>query len=319
MQWQEFRSHVRHLPTLQIARIEQAFELGKKVHAGQKRKSGEDYFSHPVAVAHMLADMHADADTLIAALLHDTVEDTPLTLDEIKVIFGEEVTVLIDGVTKLDAKEVAMSPKLDEQIESIRKIFTLMQKDVRIMVIKLVDRLHNIQTIQFLKPERQQTLAQETLEVYVKIADKLCMQDLRDELEALCLAVLQPELFPKLLELRGNNEQRGATIIKTIQTKVREHDRVLASHITFGFEPKIWDQIAAQLSAGGAVTTGLSFITIAIECDDIDGCYRALGALHQLWQREVLSFQDYINAPRLNGYQGLHTTIIAEDGTRVRC
>lgn len=319
MQWQELRSHIRHLPARDITRIGQAFELGKKMHEGQKRRSGEPYFNHPVAVAHMLLDLKADPDTIIAALLHDTVEDTELTLAEIDRDFDGSVAALIDGVTKLSSKDVVMSPKLDEQIETLRKIFTLMQQDVRIMVIKLVDRLHNMQTVEFLPPERQKLLAKETYEVFVKIADKLCMQDMRDELESLCLAVLEPETHSALLELRNNNEQRGTVFMELIRTNLRAHDRILGSKIDLHFEPKTWDQMKAQLNVGGAVATGISFITVALICEDTDSCYRTLGALHQLWKREVSSFQDFINEPQLNGYQGLHTTIIAHDGTRVRC
>lgn len=319
MQWQEFRSHIRHLPTRDISQIERAFELGKKVHASQKRKSGEPYFTHPVAVAHMLADIGADADTLIAALLHDTVEDTPLTLKEIDGQFDGSVATIIDGVTKLNASDVAASPKLDEQTETLRKIFTLMQQDVRIMVIKLVDRLHNMQTAEFLAPERQKTLAKETLEVYVKIADKLCMQDLRDELEALCLAILDAETYAQLTEIRSRNELRGNDIIEAIRHQLRTHDRHLASRTLSHFECKTWEQLRSQMQMGGSVATGLSSITTVFVCEDVDHCYRILGALHQLWKREVMSFQDFINAPQINGYQGLHTTIIVGDGTRVRC
>lgn len=319
MQWQELRSHIRHLHALEITRIERAFTLGKKMHDGQKRRSGEPYFNHPIAVAFMLLDLEADADTIIAALLHDTVEDTPLTLAEIKREFGEAVSMLIDGVTKLSSGDVAMSPKLDEQIETLRKIFTLMQQDVRIMVIKIVDRLHNMQTVEFLPPERQKLLAKETIEVFVKIADKLCMQDMRDELESLCLAVLEPEIYPALLELRNLNEERGMNLMETMQQNLKTHDRILGSAIDCAFEHKTWDQMNVQRSGGGSVATGLSFITVAFVCDDIDACYRTLGALHQLWRREVLSFQDFINAPQLNGYRGIHTTIILQDGTRVRC
>ncbi len=319
MQWQELRSHIRHLPARDIARIEKAFQLGKKMHEGQNRRSGEPYFSHPIAVALMLLDLKADTDTIIAALLHDTVEDTSLTLQDIDHDFDGSVAALIDGVTKLSSKDVAMSPKLDEQIETLRKIFTLMQEDVRIMIIKLIDRLHNMQTIEFLPLERQRLLAKETAEVFVKIADRLCMQDLRDELESLCLAVLEPESYSSLQEIRNANEQRSIYLLESIRETLRTHDRILGSKTDLVFEYKTWDQIKAQRNIGTSAVTGASFITIAFVCDDIDACYRILGALHQLWKRETLSFQDFINEPQLNGYQGIHTTIIAQDGTRVRC
>ncbi len=319
MQWQELRSHIRHLAARDITRIGQAFELGNKMHEGQKRQSGEPYFNHPIAVAHILLDLQADADTVIAALLHDTVEDTPLTLADIDRDFDGSVTALIDGVTKLILEDVVMRPKLDEQIETLRKIFTLMQQDIRIMVIKIVDRLHNMQTVEFLPIERQRLLAKETIEVFVKIADKLCMQDMRDQLESLCLAVLEPEAHAALLEIRNMNEQRGALIVEQIRGSLHEHDRILSSKTDLVFEHKIWDQMKAQRSIGESVATGVSFITVALVCENIDACYRTLGALHQLWKREILSFQDFINAPQLNGYRGLHTTVIMQDGTRVRC
>lgn len=319
MQWQEFRSHIRHLSTSDLTRIERAFILGKKVHDGQFRKSGEAYFSHPITVALMLVDMHGDSDTIIAALLHDTVEDTPLTLGEIDAQFHGTVAALIDGLTKLSSADIATNPKLDEQIESMRKIFTLMEQDVRIMVIKLVDRLHNMQTIEFLSPARQLALARETQDVYVKIADKLCMQDLRDELQALCLSVLEPDLYASLTELRMKNEERGAEMMELMKKTLRSHDPVLAAHMSLGYESKTWNQLRTQLEEGSAVRSGQSFISIAFICDDIDTCYRTLGALHQHWKREVLSFQDFINAPQLNGYRGLHTTLITEDGARIRC
>ncbi len=319
MQWQEFRTHVRHLPAKDLARVEHAFLLGKKMHGDQKRRSGEPYFMHPVAVAQMLTGLGADPDTIIAALLHDTVEDTPLTLDEIDAQFGGSVASLIDGVTKLSSKDVAMSPKLDEQIETLRKIFTLMQQDIRIMVIKLVDRLHNMQTVEFLPLDRQKLLARETLEVFVKIADRLCMQDIRDDLEALCLSVLEPSLYAQLSELSLANEQSGNAVVDAMHDRLRSHDRLLFSKTTLHFEPKAWHQLKAQSVAGATVVTGMSTATAVFTCQDVDTCYRILGALHQIWKREILSFQDFINAPQLNGYRGLHTTVIAQDGTRVRC
>ncbi len=319
MRWNEFRSHIRHLSTEDQARVEQAFELGKVSHKDQKRKSGDPYFTHPIAVAHMLADMGADPDTLIAALLHDTIEDTNLTLKEIDAQFNSDVAMLIDGVTKLKSKYIDDNVTLEEEIETLRKIFTQMEKDVRIMIIKLVDRLHNMQTIEYMSPERQLTYAQETMEVFVKIADRLSMQDLRDEMEGLCLQTLEPELFTQLSELRKANEKKVIGIIQKI------HEVFSVTHpnqwgdIKMLYEPKIWDKVKLQLQAGGSAITGLSEYTIVFICKDIPSCYLVLGMLHQQWQRETLSFQDFINSPQINGYQAIHTTMIMEDGTRIRC
>ena len=212
MQWSEFRAHVRHLSSEDLDRVKTAFGRGEEAHSGQKRKSGEPYFTHCIAVANSLADMGADADTIIAALLHDAIEDTPLTLEMIEQEFDSSVPSLIDGVTKLDETELKENPTFEQETETLRKIFTYMQQDVRIMIIKLADRLHNMQTLKFLDPKRQQSLAEETRDVYVKIADRLSMRDFRDELEALCISILEPDLFGQLTELRRKNKKTNDII-----------------------------------------------------------------------------------------------------------
>lgn len=274
---------------------------------------------HPVAVAEKLTRAGADAETIIAALLHDTVEDTPITLDEIEKEFGEVVTKLINGVTKLSAADIGTTPNLNEQVETLRKIFQLMQEDPRMMVIKLFDRLHNMETVEFLKPDKQQALAHETLDTYAKIADRLCMQDLRYELEELCYAVLDPELLERMKEIRDKNQSIGQHLVSTMRKTLINMHTDFGNNVTMELERKSWAKLRAQLNVEGAAISGLSPVTIAFICDDRDACYRVMGALHTPWKREVLSFQDFINSPELNGYQGLHTTIILEDGTRVRC
>lgn len=319
MQWNELKSHLRHVSTKDQTRIQHAFELGKQVHADQKRKSGEPYFMHPIAVAHILADMGADADTLIAALLHDTVEDTDLTLEEIDKQFNGNVAALIDGVTKLTPEDVAEFPSLDDQIETLRKMFTLMEKDVRVVIIKLADRLHNMQTIMHLSESRQRSMAQETLDIYVKIADRLSMQELRNELEGLCLNVIDPRSFQELADLQTTNETRANTAIEDILQQISLSHPVTMAQVTAQYETKSWGKLRTQCNAGDQIITGVSALNAVFICQNIDTCYQVLGSLHQSWPRETLSFQDYISTPMINGYRGLHTTIILEDGTRVRC
>ncbi|HRH93865.1 MAG TPA: HD domain-containing protein, partial [Candidatus Peribacteria bacterium] len=318
MQWNEFRSHLKHLSAKDHGRIEQAFALGAAMHAGQKRKSGEPYYNHPIAVADMLADLQADADTIIAALLHDTVEDTPLTLPEIDAKFGGSVAELIDGLTKLNASELH-SPQLNEQMESLRKIFRLMQADVRIMVIKLYDRLHNMQTVEFLPEHRKIGLANETLEVYVRIADRLCMQDLRDELEALCLAVLEPQHFPQLMAARLENEQQGQRTILDLKRYIQTSNPFFSKNVDIVFEHKIWEQLRANVDSPRTIAAGVTDVVAVFVCPDVERCYEALGVLHSTWPRVTLSFEDFINASSVNGYRGLHTTVILPGGIRVRC
>ncbi|MBI5155692.1 HD domain-containing protein [Candidatus Peregrinibacteria bacterium] len=317
MQWNEFRAHIRHLSTSDQHRVEKAFRMGEKAHSGQKRKSGEPYFTHPIAVADMLADMGADADTIIAALLHDTIEDTSLAMESVEREFGETVTALIDGVTKLSRTDIGERPTLDEQTETLRKIFTLMQEDIRIMVIKLIDRLHNMQTVEFLAPDKQRSLAQETQDIYVKIADRLCMQDLRDDLQELCLRVLEPDLFIHLSKLRTDSERQGQKIVKKIEKELSSEDAF--TDVTITYDEQSWNAYRKKFEVEGVVATGIAAISIAFVCPDRDTCYRVMGALHERWRRETLSFQDFINSPQINGYQGLHTTVILADGSRVRC
>ncbi len=320
MQWNEFQSHIRHFSYQDQERLKEAFCLGEKAHKGQVRFSGEPYFNHPIAVAKKLAEMGADADTLIAALLHDTVEDTSLTLQKIDEQFDGKVASLIDGVTKLyaeDLKDRKEARTLDEKIETLRKMFTFLEKDVRIMVIKLADRLHNMQTIEFFPEEKQQTYAQDTLDIYVKIAERLSMLDMREELEYLCLKVLEPQLLKKLIKLREKHEQQGEKVVSMLQKKIYGFVRNPPFDIQFSQKP--WHKLRIQLAAGRDPVTGISDLGVTVICKDSNACYQALGILHQLWHREQLSFQDFINSPMVNGYQGLHTTIILENGMRIRC
>jgi GTP diphosphokinase / guanosine-3',5'-bis(diphosphate) 3'-diphosphatase len=318
MSWNDFSPFVRHLSAKDRSRVKEAYELGFRVHDGQMRKSGEPFFTHPITVAEILSEWGADTDTLIAALLHDSVEDTPLTINEVEHTFGHGVAILIEGVTKLTAEEFTQTPTLDESTETLRKMFRLMEQDVRIIVIKLADRLHNMRTIQGLKPERQQAIARETMDVYVRVAEQLSMQDLRMQLEDLSLKVLDPNLHAILSTLRDENEKRGKTILDLVKSTLKASPFSSPS-IKFLCEHKTWEKLREQAETSGAPVTGVPSIIIAIVCKNIPDCYYMLGTLHQLWQRETMSFQDYINSPLLNGYRGLHTTIILDDGTRVRC
>jgi len=296
--------------------LQKAVELAEKAHRGQKRASGEPYVEHPKTVAGLLKYLHAGDETLIAAILHDTVEDTPTTRQTIAKQFGENVASLIHGMTKISTKELRGRPNLDIKIETLRKIFTAMEQDIRIMVIKLADRLHNMQTIISFPPAKQREYAQQTYDIYVKIADRLSMFSLRMELEALCLQILEPELYQKLDRLRLQNQKQGAMLLPDIEKSIRAVSKTPIRGIHF--EDKTWQKLQTQLETGRS-TTGISDLLLTIVVPDVDACYQMFGVLHQLWQREHLSFQDFINSPMINGYEGLHTTIILENGTRIRC
>jgi GTP diphosphokinase / guanosine-3',5'-bis(diphosphate) 3'-diphosphatase len=318
MQWSTFQKRISHLSPSEQECVHKAFDLGKKAHEGQKRCSGEPYFIHPSAVAAMLADMGADEDTIIAALLHDTLEDTSITLDQIAEECDGSSPALIDGVTKLRSEDFQEHPTLDDQIETLRKIFTFMKEDVRIMIIKLADRLHNMQTVEFLSKAKQKALAIETKEVYVRIADQLSMASIRDELERLCLQVLEPDLSDAIASLRDNNKKQGEQTITKLTRAFRASHPQLSKRTSIHYEPKKLKVLEKQLEAS-SVATGLSDITAAFVCKDIPTCYSVLGGLHDRWKRELLSFEDFINSPMINGYRALHTTIILGDGMRVRC
>lgn len=317
MQWSEFSFYIRHLTITQQKSIQKAFDMAQKAHEGQKRESGEDFFMHPIAVARLLIDMGADSDTIIAALLHDTIEDTPITLDDIASKFPAGVARLIDGLTKLNHEDVAHQASLNEKTETIRKIFTVMQTDIRIMAIKLADRLHNMQTIGFRPIEKQRRVAQETMDVYVKIADRLCMRHIRDELEAMSLQILKPDLMPQLLDVQKRNEEICKSVMESMSDMFAQHFKKLP--FTVLFEEKSWDSLQQQYGLEQKGKTVSPVINLAFITKNPEDCYITLGMLHQIWQRDELSFEDYINTPIINGYEGIHTTIIMENGMRIRC
>lgn len=314
--WRDFRAQIGYLSPQDKELVKKAFEMGDKAHGNQKRISGDPYFTHCIAVALLLTRVQADAETLVLALLHDAVEDTHLQLADIVEAFGPAVAHLVDGVTKLDRDELSHSPAHKQHIETIRKIFTYMQEDIRIIVVKLYDRLHNMQTIGVLRPDKQRRVALETLQVYAKVAAQLCMKQVRDDLEYLSLRVLEPQ---KMLQGQLLHEQRLEETRRVI-----EHLRGLmqpesALHISLEYYPVSlrWVRLMKHLEDGKELSPVP--LSIVIVVPSIEDCYRTLYLLHRLWQRESLSFDDFINSPRGNGYQGLHTTVILQDGRRVRC
>ncbi len=318
MQWSAFQERLAHFSVKDKERIKKAFEAGEKAHAGQTRKSGEPYFIHPIAVAESLIQVGADTDTVIAALLHDTVEDTSVTIQDIERDFGKPVALLVDGVTKLGRGQVEQRASMDEKIETLRKMFTLMEQDIRIMVIKLADRMHNMKTLKYRDVAKQRIVAQETLETFVPIADRLCMRDWRDELEELCHTILEPDLENELRELQKEHMVLATEAMSQMEGALRE--KFPSADFTVTTERKsrgsLFLQRDLKLQSGGESHPA---VTVVLVCDPVDQCYVMLGHVHHLWQREVLTFDDFINHPVINGYEALHTTIILESGIRVRC
>jgi len=304
---------VAHHPDGDVDLLRRAYEVAAEAHAGQVRKTGDPYITHPLAVAHMLAGYGLDEPTLAAALLHDTVEDTNLTLSDLSKQFGDEIGRLIDGVTKLD--RVRYSNREQAQAATIRKMVVAMAQDVRVLIIKLFDRLHNLRTVQALREEKQRRVAQETLDVYAPLAHRLGVQEIKHEFEDRCFAILYPgpnaEIQAKLAERAPEREA-------FIEKMVDEISGILADS---GIEAEVTGRPKHQYSIYRKMREQNrpfedihDLIGIRIITESMRDCYAALGLIHSHWVPVAGRFKDYIAMPKINLYQSLHTTVIGPDG-----
>ncbi len=302
-----------HHPDGADTAILEAYRLAERMHRGQFRKSGEPFIVHPIAVTAVLADYGLDVETLVAALLHDTVEDTDLTLDEVRQRFGEQVALMIDGVTKLD--RIKFGSQEEAQAATIRKMVVAMAQDVRVLLIKLADRLHNLRTISALRPEKQQRIAKETLEVYAPLAHRLGMEEVKHEMEDRCFAVLQPLRYEEIQEqLAARTPERDAYLEK-VMTEVRGalHDAGVDASVT-GRPKHPYSIYRKMVAIGQAFSEIHDIIGIRITTEEMRDCYAALGVIHAMWPPVQGRFKDYIAMPKFNLYQSLHTTVIGPDG-----
>ncbi|MGH1369641.1 MAG: RelA/SpoT family protein [Maritimibacter sp.] len=296
--------------------IAHAFAYGREMHAGQYRHSGEEYFFHPVAVAGILANQRLDDATIITALLHDTIEDTRSTFAEIEDHFGRDVAELVDGVTKLTNLQLTSSET--KQAENFRKLFMAMSKDLRVILVKLADRLHNMRTIRAMRPEKQVQKSRETMDIFAPLAGRMGMQWMREELEDLAFQALNPDARTSLMRRFVRLQQDSGDIIEKITKDIRSELRdanIDAKVIGRAKKPySIWrkmqekDQTFSRLSD----IYGFRIVTTS-EAD----CYRVLGAVHQRWRSVPGRFKDYISQPKSNGYRSIHTTVSGRDGKRV--
>ena len=305
-----------YLPAEQVARIREAAEFGASAHKGQKRLSGEPYIAHPVAAAAILADLHLDADTIIAAILHDVIEDTPTPKDQLAARFGADVAELVDGVTKLD--QIKFKSREEAQAESFRKMLLAMVRDLRVILVKLADRTHNMRTIEAMASTRRRAIARETLEIYAPIAERLGLYNMKLELEDLGFHALYPRRYlvleRALKKARGNQkeflkkieQQLNAALLKNgIPARVETREKHLYS---------IYNKMRRKRAILNEI---VDVYGIRVIVDKPDTCYRTLGIVHAVFKPMPGRFKDYIAIPRVNGYQSLHTTLFGPNGVPI--
>lgn len=304
-------------PNFPIEPIEKAYAIATESHGKQLRKSGEPYIVHPVEVVKILLKMNVDLPSLVAGLLHDTVEDTFMTLPEIEKSFGKEVAFLVDGVTKLS--KLSFHSKHTAQAENFRKMILAMGKDIRVILIKLADRMHNMRTLQYMSPEKQIEIAEETSEIYAPLAHRLGIHWAKTELEDLCLRYMKPEVYFKLVQLvaqtRKSREKYIDDIIKLLKTSMEESG---CGFSEINGRPKNFFSIYKKMEKNQIGFDQIhDLIAFRIVCDDIRSCYQALGMVHSMWKPVPGRFKDYIAMPKANLYQSLHTTVVGPSGERM--
>ena len=293
--------------------LEKAYYYAKNAHEGQKRASGEEYFIHPVAVATILADLNMDEATVCAALLHDVVEDTPCTEEDLKREFGEEITRLVQGVTKLD--KIEFKSKEEEQAENFRKMFFAMAKDIRVLFIKLADRLHNMRSLKFLPENRQQAMARETLDIYAPLAGRLGISQIKCELDDLSLRYLDPEAFKSIAEKLNLRLSERRDFVNNLVKEIKDEIAKYGIEAEVFGRPKHIYSIYKKMK-----TKNLSFeqlydlFAVRVIVDDEKDCYNVLGIIHNKWTPVPKRVKDYISAPKQNNYQSLHTTVMTSIG-----
>ena len=298
-------------PKADLALLQRAYDVADARHEGQKRKSGDPYITHPLAVATILAELGMDTTTLVAALLHDTVEDTGYSLDDLRREFGDEVAHLVDGVTKLDKVEFGTAA----EAETIRKMIVAMARDPRVLVIKLSDRLHNMRTMRFLPPEKQAKKARETLEVMAPLAHRLGMATVKWELEDLSFAILHPKKYAEIVRLVATRAPSRDTYLKQVIDEVTQTlDSARIGARVEGRPKHYWSIYRKMIVKGRDFDDIHDLVGVRMLVDEVRDCYAAMGMVHALWQPMPGRFKDYIAQPRFGVYQSLHTTVIGPDG-----
>ncbi|NRD72223.1 bifunctional GTP diphosphokinase/guanosine-3',5'-bis pyrophosphate 3'-pyrophosphohydrolase [Shewanella sp. VB17] len=305
-----------YLEPEQVELLKQAYQVARDAHEGQMRTSGEPYITHPVAVARILADMRLDHETLMAALLHDTIEDTPVTKDELAELFSESIAELVEGVSKLD--KLKFRDKKEAQAENFRKMMMAMTQDIRVILIKLADRTHNMRTLGALRPDKRRRIARETLEIYAPIANRLGIHNIKIELEDLGFQAYYPMRYRVLKEVvkaaRGNRKELIQSIEAAISTRL-EDTKIIGT--VKGREKNLYSIYNKMCSKELQFQEVMDIYAFRVIVDSIDTCYRVMGAMHGLYKPRPGRFKDYIAIPKANGYQSLHTSLFGPHGVPV--
>ena len=300
-------------PEADVDKVREAYDYAEKHHEGQKRNSGEDYIVHPFNVALILAEMNMDVSTIIAGLLHDTIEDTEVTYDDVKERFGKEVAILVEGVTKL--KMLSYQTKQEKQAENIRKMVLAMAKDIRVVIVKFADRLHNMRTLEYMTPEKKHDKALETIEIYAPLADRLGMSRVKSELEDLSLRYLDPENYYNLVDMVNRRRSEREALIQSLIDDISKQLKRMGIAADINGRPKNFYSIYKKMMKKGKTFEEIYDLqAIRILVDDVKDCYGALGVVHTMYKPIPGRFKDYISMPKQNKYQSLHTTVIDDNG-----
>ncbi len=304
----------KYNPSCDFSMLEKAYLISKKAHEGQSRNSGDPYITHPLEVANILAQMEMDCTSIIAAILHDTVEDTTCTIEEIKEGFGQEIAELVDGVTKLG--KIPYTTKKELQVENLRKMFLAMAKDIRVIMIKLADRLHNMRTLKYMPAEKQVSKARETMEIFAPLAHRLGISKIKWELEDLSLRYLDPkgyyDLVDKISQKRKQREAYISQIMETLKVKTKE---LGIEGVTIDGRAKHFYSIYRKMvEQNKTIDQIYDLFAVRVIVTSVKDCYAVLGLVHELYKPMPGRFKDYIAMPKPNMYQSLHSTLIGPEG-----
>ncbi len=304
-------------PQVDVQLLKKAYVFSEKAHEGQIRRSGEPYISHPLSVAGILADLKLDVDSIITGLLHDTVEDTPVTLEDVKREFGETVAILVDGVTKIS--QIKFRNSYEKQGENMRKMIIAMGKDVRVLLIKLCDRLHNMRTLNFMPFEKQERIALETLEIYCPLAGRLGISSLKNELEDLCFRYYRPDTYYELVQKVRKTESETMRYIEDVINMVKKElqKAQLTQYEVYGRAKHLWSVYRKMTARNIDYDQVHDVLAFRVLVGSVGECYAVLGLVHSLWKPIPGRFKDFIAMPKTNNYQSLHTTVIGPGGDRI--